>query len=207
MSTKKKVYIYGNGIQSQWVEVEGYVNNADAKRAVAARYPGAIIGEVSSCPDAPQHPVNMSFTSSSPSKTYKPNPEFTSDDIHPDDSSSSNSSGSYSGGSSSSVGGLGGLLFIVIVGVVGYALVGGDNGKEKLRGPQNGGNGIERVAPTPEKKKSTNHHQLPQNRPLSVPQKRQSYTSAESNACKVWADANPALAAKLTSGDRCWGEF
>lgn len=35
----------------------------------------------------------------------------------------------------------------------------------------------------------------------------QDYTRSESDGCKVWASANPALASKLKSTDRCFGKF
>ena len=35
----------------------------------------------------------------------------------------------------------------------------------------------------------------------------QTYSNSEVNGCKIWANANPTLAAKLTTGDRCFGKI
>ncbi len=53
------------------------------------------------------------------------------------------------------------------------------------------------VTPTPS---SVEYVQPTSFTPITQP----NYTEAETDSCKIWADANPTLAAKLTPGDRCF---
>ena len=176
---RQKVFIYGNGHFSQWVTIEGAKDSADAKKIARARYPGYIIGQTMAI--GYERPESLEPKFSGRSSTNSTSSESASSGVM-------GSSNSYSSSSSSSGSGLIGLIIGTIV-MAGLSFLGGeDDTKTKPNAVPQKVNVI-KVAPV-------------------VPvQPIHTYTSKEANGCKIWAGANPGLAAKLKPDDRCFGKI
>ena len=180
------VQIYGNGYDTQWVEIEGCYDQSKAKRRAAALYPGATIGGTRQI--GYRQPEVVTYTSNNDS--YEDT--YTDDDYSASSSSSSTISNDndYESSSSSSESSGGGLTGLVISGAfIGLLLLvnGGSESTDNVPDLTSTPAPVEYVQPTS----------------FTQP----TYTKTESNGCKIWADANPTLAAKLTSRDRCFGQF